>query len=74
MTYGPIEKNVPMPSRGNSRPNRGALYQLEPGDSVLITDRPTNSVRRHVCIVAKKIGGKFATRAVEGGVRVWRIE
>ena len=76
MTYGPIEKNIPMPSRcvANGGRRKSALYTLEVGDSVLVTGVKQTKVSSIAYNIGKSTGRKFATRVVEGGVRVWRLE
>jgi len=68
-----IEKGIPAP-----KANRGArtLYpwrEMEVGDSFLIPFA-TDGKRRGIYSCASRLGIKIATRTVEGGVRIWRIE
>lgn len=71
-----IEKNIPVPAK------RGPLTiypfdQMGKGDSFFIptkTQKETKSKRRSVAGRALKKNVKVATRIVEGGVRVWRVE
>jgi hypothetical protein len=65
-----IEKGIPIP------PPRGlgisaALRAMDVGDSFLITGRNQASASSALGRFAPK---KFATRNVEGGVRIWRTE
>jgi hypothetical protein len=72
-----IEKNIPLV--GGSRPNlseAGKMVDaLEVGDSVLV---PFEKIRivRNALSWKKNItpGWNYATRTVDGGVRIWRIE
>jgi hypothetical protein len=67
-----IEKNIPMPlsTRGGSK---YPFLRMDVGDSVFIagmTPAGAGSITGHA---RRKAGFKFTSRAVEGGVRVWRI-
>lgn len=75
-----IEKGVPMPRKGSGRPPSGTKHRMPipfggmgVGDSVLVTDRPRQSVASIASAFGKRWGMSFATRDAEGGVRVWRI-
>jgi hypothetical protein len=67
---------LPPPRRGPGRvadPNSlaGVLRRLEVGQSVLIAGR-TSETRRMGSRFVRLKPKKFATRLVEGGVRIWR--
>jgi len=64
-----IENGIPMASPPTKY---GFLDQLEPGDSVLLTDVNLSSLAACMQYRQKRYGKKFARRAAEGGVRVWR--
>lgn len=75
-----IEKNVPMPASNNSR----RIYpfaSMSVGDSFLVPTsddkdaaaKKRTKVAAAITADAKRFGRKFATRQVEGGVRVWRV-
>lgn len=70
-----IEKNVPIPVKCT----RVTVYpfdQMKEGDSFLIptkTEKEAMSKRRSVAVRAKKKNIKVTTRAVQGGIRVWRV-
>ena len=78
-----IETNIPMPDR--TTPGRPAsmypLADMYVGDSFLVPMDPvTVEARRRVASATssyskrnKESGVKFSIRAVEGGLRVWRI-
>lgn len=71
-----IEKGIPPPV-GGMRNLRGAaniFREMAVGDSVFLAGVPNTAVHSHKYIrVQKELGVKFTARAVEGGVRVWRI-
>lgn len=67
-----IEKGVPLPPKASARPRNAIYYRMEVGDSVLVPNRVHDRVASTVSYVAKTTGFKFATRKVEGGIRVWR--
>lgn len=77
-----IEHNIPMP--GHSLQSRSSIYPLaamEVGDSFFV---PANETKKPGALQASlggkarawalrnRNGHKFATRQVDGGVRVWR--
>ncbi len=71
----PIEKGVPLPAPKERR--NGLRYpwaDMEPCDSFFIPGATANS---HTGLVSKqnRTGkARFTLRAVDGGVRVWRVE
>ena len=69
-----IEKGVPMPlglgQRGAAQ--KYPWRETEIGNSFFVPGR-TASDFRNITHASRKTGFKFATRAVEGGVRVWRV-
>lgn len=74
MTEFKIEKGVPLPpKKSGGRGRKHPFYEMEVGDSVLVVGKERNIVSGLVGNPSRKYGFKFATRAVEGGVRVWRI-
>jgi len=71
-----IDKNIPIP-----RPRGGGNYKskypwryMEIGDSFFIETKSQKSAAAYARVVGPRIGAKFATRSVPGGIRVWRIE
>ncbi|HQT62754.1 hypothetical protein [Acidiphilium sp.] len=64
-----IEKNVPMPMRRQRYPWR----QMKVGDSFVVPGKTSGAFSGAKRAAAKATGFKFATRNVEGGVRVWRV-
>jgi len=69
MKIKPTENGVPVPSLGKY----GFLDDLRVGESTVITDVNFSSLFACMSYRQKKHGKKFARRAVEGGVRVWRL-
>lgn len=74
-----IDKGIPLPPRYATAKLRLPLAQLEVGDSFLVP-RPVEenknfhkNLTSRVCTYSKHTGKRFATRVVEGGIRVWRI-
>lgn len=74
-----IEKGVPLPEKkfGNKYP----FAQMEVGDSVLIPFEVEGGAVRAQDLrarlspsISRLAPRKFATRRVEGGIRVWRLE
>ncbi len=65
-----IEKGIPLPEKGSSKQAslRATLAKMEVGDSVLSTKAVTSG------FLYTDSSKKFATRKVNGGVRVWRIQ
>lgn len=72
-----IEDGIPVPPHGNRKDTglASVLRQMTAGQSVLIKDRARNSVAVQVSKASRAAGDKrrYAVRAVDGGVRVWRI-
>ena len=73
-----IEKNIPMPKPGDARgkgktPLRLAMEVMEVGDSLI---SPKNKIQTQAIISGfrKRGDGNFATRTIDGQVRVWRIK
>jgi hypothetical protein len=76
-----IESNIPLPSKGRSTgaAPRFPFAALAIGDSFLAPTTAENAkARRRVlsCLMiyhAKKTGFRYASRKVDGGIRIWRI-
>jgi hypothetical protein len=62
-----IEKGVPMPAR-----NKYPFAEMAVGDSFFVAGRSATEICGNISNARKKLGFKFTTRTVEGGVRVWR--
>lgn len=79
-----IEKNVPLPPvkrTGNNQKTSkwGKIASLlQVGDSILVpvkgtvTPEVSVAVRNRMAHHGKKLGHKYATRKVDGGIRIWR--
>jgi hypothetical protein len=71
-----IEKNIPLSPSGSGRATLYPFAALDVGDSFLVpnADRRTQQ-KLSTCgqYHARRRGLKFATRSVDGGVRVWRV-
>jgi hypothetical protein len=81
-SVGKIEKGIELPKRtgGSGRTGRNKFPTLhypwkdmEVGDSFLVAGRTTRKVGSAATLAGNRYGMKFTVRAVEGGVRVWRI-
>tara|TARA_R100001198_G_scaffold60418_1_gene35017 strand:- start:4393 stop:4638 length:246 start_codon:yes stop_codon:yes gene_type:complete len=67
-----IEKNIPLPPVNRGRQSKyDFVLQMQQGDSVLA---PTQHVASALVARLRTVGYKAATRKVEGGIRVWRIQ
>ncbi len=80
MTKYKIEKGVPMIStlpHGNRDPNSfmGTLRRMEVGDSFFAEGKTTMAAGAAARVIRQRDGGnaRYASRTVEGGVRIWRI-
>lgn len=71
-----IEKDIPMPKKlyGKGKELIYPFLQMEIGESFLVPQKKAKSVTQTAYYFTKKTGKKFATRKVEGGKRVWRLE
>lgn len=68
-----IEKNIPIPTRGEIIPWRA----MEIGDSVFIQGDQSDlkKYRNRISSIAqRKKYLRFAVRMMDGGMRVWRIQ
>lgn len=76
-----IEKGIPPPEDKPKTRNKYPFKEMEIGDSFFVQtsdDEDERTVRNKIGTAARgakwRTGMKFVTRAVEGGVRVWRVE
>jgi len=71
-----IEKNVPIPQDVRAPKWGPVVEKLEIGDSFLLTEEmgTIRNMRSNIFRVAKDKGFKLASRAVDGGTRIWRTE
>ena len=66
-----IEKNIPLPLNLSDLP----FVRMEIGDSFLVKyPKGKFAARKAMRIYMTKHGGKFISRSVEGGLRIWRTE
>jgi hypothetical protein len=78
MTLYQIERNIPLVQI--SKPPRVRKYpfrELNKGDSFFVPVHDTKTiprVRSAAWAWREAHGGKFKTRAVDGGIRVWRVK
>lgn len=68
----PIESGIVLSRRRDS--TKYPLASLEVGDSFLVPGAVARRLATAASQAGKRLGRKFATRKVEGGVRVWRLE
>ena len=70
-----IEKGIPVPKQvGAGRKNKYPFDAMEVGDSFFVKDGTVKTLSRSCGIYGKRLERKFASRTVDGGVRVWRTE
>lgn len=74
-----IEKGIPTPDPKVKRagiPNkyRYPYRDMEVGDSFLVPGALVSEIASVRSYAAQTTGYRFAARAVEGGVRVWRVK
>ena len=68
-----VDKNIPIPRNKHSYP----LKDMEIGDSFFVevkNNAEKHTVRSSVNYTGGLLGHKYATRSVENGIRIWRIE
>jgi hypothetical protein len=72
-----IEKNVPLPPKNNvgrpSTPLTTALSSLEVGDALNCGSMKVRAVSSTASWLAKRLGRKFATRTIDGVLRIYRV-
>jgi len=73
-----VERGVPFPTQSlRVSKYRFPLGEMEIGDSFFVESREgsfLNSARSLISRYGKTFNRKFATRVVDNGFRVWRIE
>lgn len=73
-----IEKNVPAPKNGAGSASKYPFRSMEIDDSFLVPSEALGKTTRNSIVSAARysFGGKghVKTRAVDGGIRVWRIK
>jgi hypothetical protein len=72
-----IQVGVPIPTERKMPTMRVSKYPwhaMEIGDSFFVANFTTKGFAGTVYSAGKRSGKKFTVRAMDGGVRVWRIE
>lgn len=70
-----IEKGIPVPKQvGAGRKNKYPFDAMEVGDSFFVKDIKVKTISRTCGHHGKRLSRRFASRTVDGGVRVWRTE
>jgi len=65
-----VEKGIPVPPVKNKYP----WLQMEVGDSFFVPGVTCKEFRTQPSSAGRRYGRKYASRSVDGGVRVWRVE
>lgn len=68
-----IDKDVPRPKSGSGRRLMYPWDKMEVGDSILFEKEKGKSAAESAHAYGRKRGQVYQSKAVEGGVRVWRI-
>lgn len=68
-----IEKGVPLPAKPGGAASKYPFGEMEPGDSVLIPVESRVKISSALTYRQTRYNEKFATRVVDGGIRVWRV-
>lgn len=73
-----IDDDVPIPPKrsggGTATGMTDALKSMTVGQSVLIEDAQRNTIGGSISTTVRHWGGRYVSRAVKGGTRVWRVE
>ena len=67
-----IETGLPLPSPKRGFPSKYPWDKLEVGQSFFVSD-PSRHFPSTISVEGRKRGRKFSQRAMDGGIRVWRI-
>ena len=65
-----IDKRVPLPL---ARLGKYPWREMQVGDSFLVEREDQRAMGAKASTAGRRLGRKFATRVVEGGIRVWRV-
>lgn len=68
-----IDTDIPIPRRPSIN-ERYPWYNLEVGHSFFVPDGNLKSLRSSASQMKPKTKHNYLVRAVDGGVRVWRVE
>ncbi len=70
-----IDRKVPMPEiTGRGAPPKYPFREMQVNDSFFIPKGNNRSLATRASIAGKALGYRFTVRAVEGGVRIWRVK
>lgn len=71
-----IQSGIPVPEINRNPKERNSKYpwhSMNVGDSFFVADLTSKGFAGTVYSAGKRSGKKFIARAVDGGVRIWRI-
>ena len=69
-----IDSDVPLPPPTRRRIDWPSVFvRMAPGDSFALPARAKSSIAKAITDDKKATGREFATRLVDGGIRVWRV-
>lgn len=72
-----IEKGIAIPEPGAGRKKGVSKYpfaQMKVGDSFFVAGKKQEKFHSAMACTRRAQGFRFATRTVEGGIRIWRIK
>lgn len=72
-----IEKGIPAPESALKGRTKYPWPKMDIGDSVFFEGEPGGTqcnASKASIMYGKRTGKKFASRSIDGGVRIWRIE
>lgn len=70
-----IEQGIPCPKQIRGRASKYPYHAMKRGDSFFVPGANTTKVYVSAAQATKRIGNghRFTCRAMDGGVRVWRV-
>ena len=68
-----IETGIPIPPRSRGRQDKYPWRTMAVGNSFIAKDAKSSSMSTLIAAAQKRNGHKYTRRAVEGGVRIWRV-
>ena len=69
-----VEKNIPLPPPARGNGEKYPWRSMNVGDSFFIPGASSRKTGAHTNAAGKRTGFKFTSRAVDGGVRIWRVK
>src|SRR5690606_14294925 len=69
-----VEKGIPVPPVKQGPYSRYPWLQMEVGDSFFVPGVEYSAFKQQPSNAGRRYGRKYASRSVDGGVRVWRVE